>query len=214
MAPVTGKELVREVKELKGTPKKEMARALGFVSKTKTGQERVKLASFMNALLEAKGVGFGGSSERGDGRSASYRIQVQPNGNLLIGAAYTRKMGLEPGIEFEIQLGYKHIKLVQVKKEKVVEVSALTDDELTNVVESKMPLPQDERLHLLLDKQQEGNLNIEERRELRHLMKKYTDGMLKKSEALAQLRKKMDEISAELTAKGINARDFNVNPKR
>jgi AbrB-like transcriptional regulator len=95
MAPVTGKKLVREVKELKGTPKKEMARALGFVSKTKTGQERVKLASFMNALLEAKGVGFGGSSEhdgRG-GRSASYRIQVQPNGNLLIGAAYTPRDG-------------------------------------------------------------------------------------------------------------------------
>jgi AbrB-like transcriptional regulator len=192
MAPVTGKKLVQEVKERKGTPKKEMARVLGFISKTKTGQERVKLASFMNALLEAKGVGFGGSSEQDGrgGRSASYRIQVQPNGNLLIGAFYTRKMGLEPGMEFEIQLGAKHIKLVQVKKKQVVEVSALTDDELTNVVESKMPLPQDERLHLLLDKQQEGNLNMEERRELRHLMKMYTDGMLRKSEALAEAHKR------------------------
>ena len=192
MAPVTGKKLVREVEELKGTPKKEMARKLGFVSKTKTGQERVKLASFMNALLEAKGVGFGRSSEsdgRG-GRSTSYRIQVQPNGNLLIGAAYTREMGLEPGMEFEIQLGSKHIKLVQVKKEQIAEVSALSDDELKKVVDSKMPLLQDERLHLLLDKQQEGNLNIEERRELRHLMKKYTDGMLKKSEALAEAHKR------------------------
>jgi AbrB-like transcriptional regulator len=192
MAPVTGKKLVQEVKERKGTPKKEMARVLGFVSKTKTGQERVKLASFMNALLEAKGVGFGASSER-DGRgrrSASYRIQVQPNGSLLIGAVYTRKIGLEPGMEFEIQLGAKHIKLVQVKKKQVVEVSALTDDELANVVESKMPLPQDERLHLLLDKQQEGNLNMEERRELRHLMKMYTDGMLRKSEALAEAHKR------------------------
>jgi AbrB-like transcriptional regulator len=93
-----------------------MARALGFVSKTKTGQERVKLASFMNALLEAKGIGFGESSKRDGrgGRSASYRIQVQQNGNLLIGAAYTREMGLEPGTEFEIQLGRKHIKLVKV----------------------------------------------------------------------------------------------------
>jgi AbrB-like transcriptional regulator len=116
MAPVTGKDLLKKVEELKGTPKKEMARALGFVSKTKTGQERVKLASFMNALLEAKGVGFGGSSERDGrgGRSASYRIQVQQNGNLLVGAAYTREMGLEPGTEFEIQLGRKHIKLVKV----------------------------------------------------------------------------------------------------
>jgi AbrB-like transcriptional regulator len=116
MVPATSEVLLKKVEELKGTPKKEMARALGFVSKTKTGQERVKLASFMNALLEAKGVGFGGSSER-DGRgghSASYRIQVQQNGNLLVGAAYTREMGLEPGTEFEIHLGRKHIKLVQV----------------------------------------------------------------------------------------------------
>ncbi len=101
------KPLLRKVEELKGAPKKEMARALGFVTITKTGQERVKLASFMNALLEAKGVGFGG-------RSASYRIQVQHNGNLLVGAAYTREMGLEPGTEFEIQIGRKHIKLVKV----------------------------------------------------------------------------------------------------
>jgi AbrB-like transcriptional regulator len=111
--------LLRKVKELKGTPKKEMARALGFVSKTKTGQERVKLASFMNALLEAKGVGFGADSKRDGrgGRSASYRIQVQQNGNLLIGAAYTRELGLEPGTEFEIQLGRKHIKLVKVNSD-------------------------------------------------------------------------------------------------
>jgi hypothetical protein len=116
MVPTTNEALLKKVEELKGTPKKEMARTLGFVSKTKTGQERVKLASFMNALLEAKGVGFGGSSERDGrgGRSASYRIQVQQNGNLLVGAAYTREMNLEPGTEFEIQLGRKHIKLVKV----------------------------------------------------------------------------------------------------
>ncbi len=194
MAPITGKELVRKVREFKGIPKKEMARALGYVSKTKAGQERVKLVSFTDALLKAKGFGFEESHKRKQhsrrGHSASYRIQVQPNGNLLIGAAYTRKMGLETGMEFEIQLGAKHIKLVQVKKEQVVEVSALTDDELKKVVDSKMPLPHDERLHLLLDKQQEGNLSIEERRELQHLMKKYTDGMLKKSKALAESRKR------------------------
>jgi hypothetical protein len=116
IVPVTGKELLKKVEGLQGTPRKEMARALGFVSYTKTGQERVKLASFMNALLEAKGIGFGGSSghDRRAGRSASYRIQIQQNGDLLVGAAYTRKLGLEPGSKFEIQLGHKHIKLVKV----------------------------------------------------------------------------------------------------
>jgi hypothetical protein len=92
---------------------------------------------------------------------------------------------------------------VQVKEEQIAEVSALSVSELKKVANSKMPSPQDERLHLLLDKQQEGNLTIKEKRELRHLMKKYTDGMLKKSEALAQLRQTMDGISAEVAAKGL-----------
>ncbi len=64
---MTGKELLRKIEELKGVPKKEMARALGFVSKTKTGQERVRLASFTNAwtdaLLEAENIEPGDSSE-------------------------------------------------------------------------------------------------------------------------------------------------------
>jgi uncharacterized FlgJ-related protein len=79
---------------------------------------------------------------------------------------------------------------VQVKEEQVAKVSALSDDELKKVANSKMPSLQDERLHLLLDKQQEGNLNIEERRELRHLMKTYSKGMLEKSEALAEAHKR------------------------
>jgi hypothetical protein len=57
---MTGKELLKKIEELKGVPKKEMARALGFVSKTKTGHERVRLASFTNAwtdaLLEAENI--------------------------------------------------------------------------------------------------------------------------------------------------------------
>jgi hypothetical protein len=68
MALVTGKELLRKIKELKGVPKKEMARALGFVSKTKTGRERVRLASFTNAwtdaLLEAENIELEEGSEK------------------------------------------------------------------------------------------------------------------------------------------------------
>ncbi|WP_317135042.1 AbrB family transcriptional regulator [Leptolyngbya sp. BL0902] len=77
------------------------------------------MMKFRNALLEAQGIQFDGpqgSSGRG-GRSASYRISVQANGNLLIGAAYTKQMSLQPGDEFEITLGRKHIKLKQVGAE-------------------------------------------------------------------------------------------------
>jgi antitoxin component of MazEF toxin-antitoxin module len=51
------------------------------------------------------------------GRSASYRISVQQNGNLLIGSAYTKQMNLKPGDEFVITLGKKHIRLRQIDAE-------------------------------------------------------------------------------------------------
>ncbi len=73
--------------------------------------------AFMNALLEAEGIlqkELEGT-ESGPGRSPSYRITVQANGQLLVGAAYTKQMGLKPGDWFEISLGRKHIKLKQVE---------------------------------------------------------------------------------------------------
>ena len=39
------------------------------------------------------------------------------NGQIVIGAAYTESMGLKPGDEFVIKLGYKHIHLVQIDKD-------------------------------------------------------------------------------------------------
>ncbi|WP_339367328.1 AbrB family transcriptional regulator, partial [Picosynechococcus sp. PCC 7002] len=69
-----------------------------------------------NALIEAEGVQLDSNTNaqgRG-GRAATYRISVQSNGNLLIGSAYTKKMGLQPGDEFEISLGRKHIHLKQL----------------------------------------------------------------------------------------------------
>ncbi|MFN9933983.1 MAG: AbrB family transcriptional regulator, partial [Cyanobacteriota bacterium] len=38
------------------------------------------------------------------GRQAEFRTRVHGNGNLLIGQAYTRRMGLSPGQEFRIEL--------------------------------------------------------------------------------------------------------------
>ena len=35
-------------------------------------------------------------------------------GSIVIGANYTQEMGLKPGDEFEIKLGYKHIRLIQI----------------------------------------------------------------------------------------------------
>lgn len=114
--PLTGHDLINKVKELGNLSKEEKARACGYYTVTKNGVERVNMMKFLNALIDAEGIELDSSANghgRG-GRSASYRISVQSNGNLLIGSAYTKKMGLRKGDEFEITLGRKHIHLRQI----------------------------------------------------------------------------------------------------
>ncbi|PPS40381.1 AbrB family transcriptional regulator [Chroococcidiopsis sp. TS-821] len=117
--PLTGEELLQKVKELENLSKEEKAKACGYYTVTKNGIERVNMMKFLNALIDAEGIELDSTAHangRG-GRSASYRISVQSNGNLLIGSAYTKQMGLKPGDEFEITLGRKHIRLKQLDED-------------------------------------------------------------------------------------------------
>ncbi|KGF71993.1 AbrB family transcriptional regulator [Neosynechococcus sphagnicola sy1] len=114
--PLTGDALLSKVKQLETLSKEAKARACGYFTITKNDVERVNMMKFSNALIDAAGIELDGKQDgngRG-GRSASYRIKVQSNGNLLIGAAYTKQMELHPGDEFEISLGRKHIHLKQM----------------------------------------------------------------------------------------------------
>ncbi|NJM98576.1 MAG: AbrB family transcriptional regulator [Phormidesmis sp. RL_2_1] len=113
---LTGKTLLKKVKELEHLSREEKAKTCGYYTVTKKGVTRVNMMKFLNALIEAEGIQID-SAQAGNGRggrSASYRITVQSNGNLLIGSAYTKQMGLQPGDEFEISLGRKHIRLTQL----------------------------------------------------------------------------------------------------
>ncbi len=117
--PLVGEDLLKKVKELESESKEDKAKQCGYYTVTKNGIERVNMMKFLNALIDAEGIQLdssSGANGRG-GRSASYRISVQSNGNLLIGSAYTKQMGLEPGDEFIITLGKKHIRLKQVDPE-------------------------------------------------------------------------------------------------
>jgi hypothetical protein len=119
--PLTGEALLSKVKSLGNLSKEQKAKECGYYTVTKNGVERVNMMKFLNALIDAEGIELDSSANgqgRG-GRTASHRISVQSNGNLLIGSAYTKKMGLAPGDEFEITLGRKHIHLKQID---VVEV--------------------------------------------------------------------------------------------
>ncbi|MDE5106239.1 MAG: AbrB family transcriptional regulator [Trichodesmium sp. St17_bin3_1_1] len=117
--PLTGKPLLQKVKELSDLPRRETAKLCGYYTLTKSEETRVNLTDFYDAILAAKGVPLDKSGNKdGRGREATYRVSVHKNGQIVIGATYTETMGLKPGDEFEIRLGYKHIHLKQVDNEK------------------------------------------------------------------------------------------------
>ena len=112
--PLVGKELLKKLKDLSHLSKREKAKECGYV----VGKQ-VNLSGFMNAILEAKGISLDGdASSNSRGREASYRVKVHKYGQMVIGSAYTEKMGLQAGDEFEIKVGYKHIHLTQLTEDK------------------------------------------------------------------------------------------------
>ena len=103
---LVGKELLEKSKLLSKKSEDEIAKGCGYVGPS----GRVLRKSFYKALVEAKGYklsnnGIGRQGNRSSrGRQAEFKTKVHGNGNLLIGHAYTKKLGLEPGQEYKIDL--------------------------------------------------------------------------------------------------------------
>jgi len=117
--PLTGEKLLAKIKELGDLSREDKAKACGYYSFDPDGSERLNVMAFMNAVLDAEGVDLDAQpSSNGtgtSGRQPSYMVSVQTNGNLLVGAAYTKQMELTPGDLFEVTLGRKHIHLTKVE---------------------------------------------------------------------------------------------------
>ncbi len=115
--PLTGKTLLQKVNDLSDKPRRETAKECGYYTVTKDDQVRVNLTDFYDALLKARGIPLSPeSSKDGRGREPTYMVSVHKNGQIVIGSTYTKEMGLKPGDEFDIKLGYKHIHLKQVEE--------------------------------------------------------------------------------------------------
>ena len=111
---LTGKSLLQKIK-ISNLPKRELAKECGYYTVSKDGEVRVNIGDFYDAVLAAKGIALEPKSEKdGRGREATYRVTVHQNGQIVIGSSYTELMGLKPGDEFEIKLGHKHIRLIQI----------------------------------------------------------------------------------------------------
>jgi hypothetical protein len=99
-----GKALLDRARALSNRPEDEIARACGYVGPS----GRVLRKSFYRALVTAKGYVLPSSTASSGpgvkGRQAEFRTRVHGNGNLLIGSAYTRRLGLQPGQEFRIEI--------------------------------------------------------------------------------------------------------------
>ncbi len=98
-----GKALLDKARSLSNRPEDQIARACGYVGPS----GRILKKSFYRALVAAKGYtppSATSGATLSKGRQAEFRTRVHGNGNLLIGQAYTRRMGLEPGQEFRIEL--------------------------------------------------------------------------------------------------------------
>ena len=103
---LVGKELLEKSKLLCKKSEDEIAKGCGYVGPS----GRVLRKSFYKALIEAKGykLGKNGTKKSGSrtsrGRQVEFKTKVHGNGNLLIGHAYTKQLGLEPGQEFKIDI--------------------------------------------------------------------------------------------------------------
>ena len=101
-----GKELLEKAKLLSKKSEDEIAKGCGYVGPS----GRILRKSFYRALIEAKGYKLnncstgraGNRSSRG--RQAEFKTKVHGNGNLLIGHVYTKRLGLEPGQEYKIDI--------------------------------------------------------------------------------------------------------------
>ncbi len=106
---LVGEELLNKARSLSNRPEDDIARGCGYVGPSGRLLKKSFYRELVKAKAEAQGwqlprstTNSGGGGSRG--RQAEFRTRVHGNGNLLIGHAYTRRLGLEPGQEFRIEL--------------------------------------------------------------------------------------------------------------
>jgi hypothetical protein len=103
---LTGKELLAKIKEpgVAGTSKAAQAEACGYVRTIsrgdREGDETIDTHSFLLALADANGISFGNGVR---GYKANGTLKVNGNGQVIIGPAYLKKLGIAPGTVVSVE---------------------------------------------------------------------------------------------------------------
>lgn len=125
-----GEALLNRTRDLSSNSVEQIAKACGYVGPG----GRVLKKAFLKALVHAKGFAIPEVDSDGfRGRQAEYRTRVHGNGNLLVGHAYTKRLGLEPGQECSIELhqetGTIWLRPLTAKDEGETEAEEISDTE-------------------------------------------------------------------------------------
>jgi hypothetical protein len=95
---LTGKELLAKVKETSGASKATQAKLAGYVRTVQSGEsegaEVVDVHGFLSALAEAHGITFGNGVR---GLKSNGLLKVNGSGQVIVGPAYLKKLGIAPG---------------------------------------------------------------------------------------------------------------------
>lgn len=110
---LVGEELIEKIKETQNTSKTDLAAMCGYTITKPDGKSSVSLVAFQNAIIEAQGLNISKNGNKGpSGRRLRYESTVQSNGNLIVGSAYTKEMGLTPGSVLAITIDEDRISLI------------------------------------------------------------------------------------------------------
>lgn len=102
---LTGSELIAFVKDNSDLNRTQLARKAGYVSQTADGKTKVLVQQFYDALLSAQGLPIrNGHPGIGNRKTAQHMTTVHKSGILLVGRAYTKEFGAEPGDVFGIEV--------------------------------------------------------------------------------------------------------------
>lgn len=97
---LVGQELIAYVQQHELLNQTELARGAGYVRVNKSGRSQVQIKEFYNALLAAKGLAI--AVGKAPGKPAMFETSVHKSGIVVLGRAYSQRMGVKPGDVLDI----------------------------------------------------------------------------------------------------------------